>query len=84
MITLFGFLQLVQVVLQLLVVGPCRAVDARQHRIVGIAAPVGTRNLHKLERIAHLSGRGHVRSAAQVEPSALRVNFDVFVFRNGV
>jgi hypothetical protein len=49
-----------------------------------LASPIGARDLHQLEGIADLAGRGHVRAAAEVEPVALLVDLDLLVFRNGV
>ena len=47
-----------------------------QHRVARIAAPIGAGDLHQLEGVADLAGRGHVRAAAQVEPVALLVDLD--------
>ncbi len=55
-----------------------------QHRIVGVAAPIGAGHLHQLEGVADLAGRGHVRPAAQVEPVALEVDLDRLVAGDGV
>ena len=41
--------------------------------LVGIAAPIGACDLHQLESVADLAGRGHVRPAAKVGPLALTV-----------
>ena len=83
-IALFGLLKHGQIGLELGLVGPGRTVDARQHRVVGIAAPIGSGHLHQLEGVADLAGRGHVRAAAQIEPVALMVDLQVLVFRNGI
>ena len=55
-----------------------------EHFAVGIAAPIGARDLHQLEGVADLAGRGHVRAAAEVEPVALLVDLDLLVCRDGV
>jgi hypothetical protein len=81
MVALLGFFQLEQVSLQILVVQPRSAVDAGQHRVVGIAAPVGAGHLHQLER-AQLAGIGHVRAAAQVGELTLRIQRQRLVGRN--
>ena len=55
--------------LQLLLVEPAGAVDARELRIVLVAAPVSPRDAHQLEGFrVELAGRGQVRAAAHVEP----------------
>ena len=81
MIALLGFFEPRQVRLEALLVGPRRAVDALEHRVLRIAAPIGARDFHELER-AQLAGARHVRTAAKVEPVALPVQADVFVRRN--
>ena len=84
MVALLGLLQHVEIGVELRLVGPGRAVDARQHRVVAVAAPIGAGHLHQLEGVADLAGRGHVRAAAEVEPVALRVDLEILVFGNGV
>ena len=79
-VALFGFGQNVQVVVELCLLGQGRAVDARQHRIVAVATPIGAGHLHQLEGRADLAGRGHVRAAAEVEPVALIVDLQVLTF----
>jgi hypothetical protein len=49
MIALFGLFQPVQIGFQRLLISPGRAVDALQHFVAGIAAPVGAGHLHQLE-----------------------------------
>ena len=83
-VALLGFLDLMQVGVEVFLLGPGGAVDAGQHRIVAVAAPIRARHLHQLEGGADLAGRGHVRAAAQIEPLALLVDLDRLVFRNGV
>ncbi len=83
-VALLGFLDLLQISVEFFLLRKRRAVDARQHRVVAVAAPIGTRDLHQLEGVADLAGRTHMRPAAQVEPVALVVNLDRFVARNGV
>ncbi len=56
----------------------------RQHLAVGISAPVGARDLHQLEGVADLAGRGHVRAAAEIEPVALLVDLDLLILRDRV
>src|SRR5262245_7266475 len=76
MVTLFGLLEPREILLELLLVGPRGAVDPLQHLVARVAAPVGTGDLHELER-TELAGAGHMRPAAQVEPVALAVEADL-------
>ncbi|GJE70498.1 hypothetical protein CHKEEEPN_2036 [Methylorubrum podarium] len=72
-----GLLQPVQVGVEISLRRPGRAVDARQHRVVGVAPPIGAGDLHQLEGGADLARRGHVRAAAEVEPLALAVDLQI-------
>ena len=83
-VALLRLLELVQVGVELLLLGEGGAVDAGQHRVLGIAAPIGAGDLHQLEGVADLAGRGHVRAAAEIEPVALPVDLQVLARRNGV
>ena len=83
-VALLGFLDLLQIEVEVFLLRERRAVDARQHRIVAVAAPIGARDLHQLERIADLAGRGHMRAAAEIEPVALVIDLDRLVAGNGV
>ena len=83
-VALLGFLDLLQIGVEVFLLGERRAVDPRQHRIVAVAAPIGARHLHQLEGVADLAGRGHVRAAAEIEPVALVVDLDRLVAGNGV
>ena len=80
-IALLGLLEALQVLIQLLAVGPRGAVDPLQHLVARIAAPVGAGHLGQLEG-GELAGRGHVRAAAQVDPVALAVEGDRLPGRN--
>ena len=54
---------------ELLLVEPAGAVDARELRIVLVAAPIGAGDAGQLERLRiELAGRGEVGTAAHVEP----------------
>src|SRR6516225_10414133 len=83
-IALLGFLDLPEISVELVLLCEGRTVNAGQHRIVGIAAPIGASDLHQPEGVADLARRGHVRAAAKVEPVALEVDLDRLVTRNGV
>ncbi len=81
MVTLLGFLQLPEIILQLLGILPGRAIDALEHLVVLIAAPVGTGNRHQLERILlDLLRVFHVRPAAQVRERVVLVDRDFRLF----
>ena len=81
MIALLGFLDAVQVGLELFLVGPGRAVDALQHFVAGVAAPVGAGQLGQLEG-AELAGSRDVRPAAEVFPVTLAVERNVLARRD--
>ena len=83
-VALLGLLDLLEIGVELLLLGEGGAVDAREHLAVGIAAPIGARDLHQLEGVADLAGRGHVRAAAEIEPVALLVDLDLLVLGDGV
>ena len=75
-IALLGFLEPMQIFIELLLVHPRRAVNSLQHRVARVAAPIGTRNFCQLEGFQPPRG-GHVRPAAQVDPVALPVEADL-------
>src|SRR5205823_1432909 len=58
---------------QLVLVRPRGAVDALEHGVVLVAAPVRAGHGGQLER-AEAAGGGDVRSAAEIEPLALPIN----------
>ena len=69
MVALRRFLEPRQMRLELLLVEPAGAIDAGQHRIGLIAAPIGARHPRQLERLRiKLAGRWQMRPAAHVEP----------------
>ena len=84
MIALLGFLDLLQISVEFFLLCERRAVDARQHRIVAVAAPIGAGDLHQLEGASDLAGGGHMRAAAEIEPVALLVDLDGLVGRDRV
>ena len=84
MIALLGLLKLMEVGRKLLLGRPGGAVDALQMLAALVGAPIGTGHLHQLESLADLARRRHVRSAAEVEPFALAVDFQVLVFGDRV
>ena len=71
MVALGGFLEPDEMGVELLLVEPGGAVDAAQHRVLLVAAPVSARDARQLERLRiELAGGGEVRPAAQVDPRA--------------
>src|SRR3954467_14109294 len=64
-----------QVLVEVLLAQERRAVDAGEHRAVGVAAPVRARGREQLERLDPL-GRRAVRPAAQVGEGAVAVERD--------
>ena len=77
----FRLLQHMQVGVEFLLVAPGGAIDARQHGVAVIAAPIRAGHLHQLERRTDIGGGAHVRSAAQIEPVALAIQRDGLVAR---
>ncbi len=69
MIALLRLFYARQVLLELLLVRPGRAVNALQHFIAGITAPVGAGHFGQLEGL-ELASAGHMRATAQ-SPSRL-------------
>ena len=69
MVALGRFLEPDEMRVELLLVEPAGAVDAAQHRVLLVAAPIGARHAGQLERLrVELAGRGEMRAAAQVDP----------------
>ena len=69
---------MLEIGVELLLRGEGGRIDALKHRPVGIAAPIGARDLHQLEGVADLAGRRHMRAAAEIEPVALLVDLQIF------
>jgi len=80
-VALFRLFQHGEVLLQFVLGGPGRAVDALQHLVAVVAAPVGTGHLHELEEL-ELAGAGHVGAAAQVFERAFAVQAHILVARD--
>src|SRR5690242_11006950 len=73
-IALLLFLDALQISIELLLVAPCRAVDALELRVLRVAAPVGAGDLGELESIADLPGRDEMRTAAEIMPRSMVVD----------
>ena len=76
-----GLLQPFQVRLQRVLGLPRGAVDALQHLVALVAAPVRARDGHELER-GDLAGRADVRAAAEVDEAVVLVGGYRLVFRD--
>ena len=73
MVALGGFFEAQQVRVELLLVEPAGAIDARKLGIILVAAPIGPGNAHQLECSGvELSGRGQMRAAAHIHPVVAR------------
>ena len=55
---LFGFFKLLEVSVEIILLGESGGVNALKHRLGGIAAPIGASHLHQLEGVADLARRG--------------------------
>src|SRR5207244_2983226 len=75
-----GLLDALEMLLQVGLGEEARAVDAREHRPRGVAAPVGARDRAQLER-ADRARAGRVRPAAEIREGAVGVQRDA---RHGV
>ena len=71
-VALLGLFDLGEVGVEVLLVEEGGAVDALEHRLVGVAFPVGPGDREELER-ADLAGVGDVRASAEVDELALAV-----------
>src|SRR2546421_4636446 len=80
MVAPFCFLEPVQVLLELLLRGPRRAVDALELGPGLVASPVRTGHREELERADRPRG-GHVRSETQVRPAVVAVHGDAVAER---
>src|SRR3546814_9312003 len=84
--------------IELLLVQPAGAIDARELRVVLVAAPVCPGDAHQLEGSGiELAGAGQVRAAAHIEPvvsrseehtselqSLMRISYAVFCLKKKI
>ena len=82
-VALLGLLEHVEVGIEVCLLLEGRAVDALQHLVVLIAAPVSTSDAHELQSL-DLARRDDVRASAEVRELALRVHRDLLAFRQVV
>ena len=81
MVALFSFGKHREIGFLILLLCPGRAVDALQHFVLAVAAPVGTGHLHELEDL-ELARARHVRTAAQVREVTLAIERNDFARGN--
>ena len=81
MVALLGLLQHLEIRVLVFLLAPGGAVDALEHLVLRVAAPVGAGDAHQLEGL-QLAGGRHVRPAAQVDPVALAVERDGVLLGN--
>ena len=78
MVAPLRLLEHVEIGVQLLLRAEGDAVDALEHRIAAVAAPVGARDRHELEGVwRHLAGMSEMRAAAEVLPVSVPVHAHV-------
>ena len=77
MVAAFGFFELKEVLIELLLARKRGAVDALQLGIFRVAAPIRAGDVHQLECLAEIARRGQVRSDAEIDKIALPVEADL-------
>ena len=82
-VALLGLFEHREVVLQIVLARPGGAVDALQHLVAVVTAPIGPGHLHQLE-VLEFAGAWHVGSAAQVFEAAFAVQAHFLVLRNAL
>ena len=80
-VALLGFFQHREVLLQLILARPSRAIHALQHFVAVVTAPVRARHLHQLEELQLASAR-NVWAAAKVFKLPFTVQTHVFIAGN--
>src|SRR5437763_5389024 len=73
MVAALGFLEPEKVLVEVFLARPGGAVDALQLGVVRIAAPIGARDVHQLERLSEPASRGQMRTDAQIDKIALAI-----------
>ena len=79
-VTLLGLFNAGEIRLELFLIGPGSAVNSLQLLVVGVAAPVSTRNLGQLECL-QFTRAGDMGSSAEIHPLALLVDRDFLIAR---
>src|SRR2546421_792793 len=81
MVALLRLLQHAQIRVEIFLLCPRGAVDALEHLVLRVAAPVRAGDPHQLE-VFELPRRRYMRPTAQVDPVALPVERDRFLLWN--
>src|SRR5947207_1452313 len=76
------FLEPEKVLVEVFLARPGGAVDALQLGVVRIAAPIGARDVHQLERLSEPASRGQMRTDAQIDKIALAIEADLLLARD--
>ena len=63
MVALFSLFDHRQIGLQLFITGPACAVDALQHLIITVSAPIGSRQFGELKGFSQFTRRGQMRAS---------------------
>src|SRR6266851_2858430 len=82
MITALCLFELEEVLVELLLACPGRAINPLQLRVFRIAAPVCARHVGQLEGLAETAGRGQMRPNTQIDKIALPVEADLLSLRD--
>ena len=82
MVAALGLFELKEVLVELLLARKGGAVDALQLGIFRVAAPIRAGDVHQLEGLAEITGRGQMRADAEIDEIALPVEADLLVSRD--
>src|SRR5260221_14431256 len=74
--------ELKEVLIELLLAPKRSAVDALQLGVFRVAAPIGAGDVHQFEGLAEVTGRGQMRSDAEIDEIALPIEADHLTFRD--
>src|SRR5262249_22320900 len=77
-----GFLKAEEILVELLLARPGRAVNALQLRVPGVAAPVSAGDIHQLEGLPEPAGRRQMRPDTEIDEIALAIEADLLLRRN--
>src|SRR5262249_39244885 len=84
MVAFLSFFKLFEISVEFFLLGEGGPVNAGEHRVLGVAAPIGPGHLHEFERVPDLANRCHVWATAEIKPVALFVDLDLLIGGNGV
>src|SRR5258706_6929200 len=83
MVALLLLLESLKVFVEFFAVAPRSAVNALQLRVLGVATPIGSRDLRQPESVTDLSGRDKVRPATEIVPVAVKIDRDFLARGDG-